>query len=155
MAIIGSLMKTEMVTVSPDTSVADAAQLMAKNQVGAVLVVDGGALRGILSERDVVSRVVAEGKDASATKVSEVATAEVVDVDVATPVRKCVELQTSMGVRHLPITQDGKPVGVLSSRDFLAYVVEGLERIVDQVRYEQKLNDGEDPYDHIGGSYGK
>ena len=155
MAIIGSLMKTEMVTVSPDTSVADAAQLMAKNQVGAVLVVDGGALRGILSERDVVSRVVAEGKDASATKVSEVATAEVVDVDVATPVRKCVELQTSMGVRHLPITENGKPVGVLSSRDFLAYVVEGLERIVDQVRYEQKLNDGEDPYDHIGGSYGK
>jgi len=155
MAIIGSLMKTDMVTVKPDASVADAARLMAKNHVGAVLVVEAGTLRGILSERDVVSRVVAEGKDPAATKVSEVATKDVVDVEVGAPVRKCVELQTSMGVRHLPVTEGGKPVGILSSRDFLAYVVEGLERVVDQVRYEQKLSEGEDPYDHLGGSYGK
>lgn len=155
MAIIGSLMKTDMVTVGPDDSVAEAAQSMSKNQVGAVLVVEGGELKGILSERDVVSRVVAEGQDPAATKVSEVATAEVVDVEVGTPIRKCVEMQLAMGVRHLPVTDGGKPVGILSSRDFLAYVVEGLERVVDQLRYEQKLEEGEDPYDHIGGSYGK
>ena len=155
MAIIGSLMKTDMVTVKPDDRVADAARVMAQNQVGAVLVVEGGTLRGILSERDVVSRVIAEGRDPASTKVSEVATAEVVDVAVGTPVRKCVELQLAMGVRHLPVTHDGKPVGVLSSRDFLAYVVEGLERVIDQIRYEQKLREGEDPYDHLGGSYGK
>ena len=155
MAIIGSLMKTDMVTVKPDDGVADAARLMAQNQVGAVLVVEGETLRGILSERDVVSRVIAEGRDPATTKVSEIATAEVVDVEVGTPVRKCVELQLAMGVRHLPVTDDGKPVGVLSSRDFLAYVVEGLERVIDQLRYEQKLDEGDDPYDHIGGSYGK
>ena len=155
MAIIGSLMKTDMVTVSPDDSVAEAVRLMAQNQVGAVLVVKGETLRGILSERDVVSRVVLEGKDPATTQVSEVSTDDVVGVEVGTPVRKCVELQLAMGVRHLPVTDDGKPVGVLSSRDFLAYVVEGLERVIDQVRYEQKLSDGEDPYDHIGGSYGK
>ena len=155
MAIIGSLMKTDMVTVGPDDSVAEAVQSMSKNQVGAVLVVEGGELKGILSERDVVSRVVAEGKDPASTKVSEIATAEVVDVEVGTPVRKCVEMQLVMGVRHLPVTDGGKPVGILSSRDFLAYVVGGLERVVDQLRYEQKLDEGEDPYDHIGGSYGQ
>lgn len=155
MAIIGSLMKTDMVTVKPDDRVADAARLMAQNQVGAVLVVEGETLRGILSERDVASRVVAEGRDPATTKVSEVATADVVDVEVGTPVRKCVELQLAMGIRHLPVTENGKPVGVLSSRDFLAYVVEGLERVIDQIRYEQKLREGEDPYDHLGGSYGK
>ena len=155
MAIIGSLMKTDMVTVKPDDAVADAARLMAQNGVGAVLVVEGGALTGILSERDVVSRVVAEGKDPAATKVSEIATSEVVDVEVGTPVRKCLELQLAMGVRHLPVSEGGKPVGVLSSRDFLAYVVEGLERVIDQIRYEQKLEEGDDPYDHLGGSYGK
>lgn len=155
MAIIGSLMKTDMVTVKPDDRVADAARLMAQNQVGAVLVVEGETLRGILSERDVASRVVAEGRDPATTEVSEVATADVVDVEVGTPVRKCVELQLAMGIRHLPVTENGKPVGVLSSRDFLAYVVEGLERIIDQIRYEQKLREGEDPYDHLGGSYGK
>lgn len=155
MAIIGSLMKTDMVTVKPEDSVAEAAGRMARNHVGAVLVVEGNELRGILSERDVVSRVVAEGRDPAATKVSEVATEAVVDVEVATPVRKCLELQLAMDVRHLPVTDEGKPIGVLSSRDFLKYVVEGLERVIDQLRYEQKLSEGEDPYDHLGGSYGK
>lgn len=155
MAIIGSLMKTDMVTVRPGDSVAEAAGLMSRNHVGAVLVVEGSELRGILSERDVVSRVVAEGRDPAATKVSEVATEAVVDVEVKTPVRKCLELQLAMGVRHLPVTEGGKPIGVLSSRDFLVYVVEGLERVIDQIRYEQKLSEGEDPYDHLGGSYGQ
>jgi len=155
MAIIGSLMKTEMVTVKPDDLVLDAARAMQQNRVGAVLVVEEGALRGILSERDVVTRVVAEGRDPASTRVSEVATAEVVDVDIETHIRKCAELQLSMDVRHLPVTDNGKPVGILSSRDFLAYVVQGLERVIDQVRYEQALGKGEDPYDHIGGSYGQ
>ncbi|NNE18531.1 MAG: CBS domain-containing protein, partial [Myxococcales bacterium] len=88
MAIIRSLMKTEMITVKPDDSVAEAAGLMAQNQIGAVLVVEGGVMKGIVSERDVVTRVVAERKDPSATKVSEISTEAVVDVDVNTPVRK-------------------------------------------------------------------
>lgn len=155
MAIIRSLMKTDMVTVKPDDLVADAARLMSKNHVGAVLVIEDGAMKGIVSERDVVTRVVAEGKDPGATTVSEIATDVVVAVDVSTHIRKCAELQFAMGVRHLPVTEDGKPVGILSSRDFLAYVVEGLEQVIDKIGYEEALGKGEDPYDHIGGSYGK
>jgi CBS domain-containing protein len=154
MAIIGSLMKTEMITVKPGDSVADAARTMSQNHVGAVLVVEGGAMQGILSERDIVGRVVALGKDPSKTLVSEVATADVVAVDVGTHVRKCAEMQFALGVRHLPVTENGKPVGILSSRDFLAYVVEGLERIIDKLDYEETLGEGVDPYDHLGGSYG-
>jgi CBS domain-containing protein len=148
-------MKTEMITVKPDDSVVDAARLMAQNQVGAVLVVEGGALTGIVSERDVVTRVVSEGKDPATTKVSEISTSAVVDVDVNTHVRKCAELQSAMGVRHLPVTENGVPVGILSSRDFLAYVVEGLEQVIEKIGYEVALGKGEDPYDHMGGSYGK
>jgi CBS domain-containing protein len=154
MAIIGSLMKTEMITVKPGDSVAEAARIMSQNHVGAVLVVEDGVMQGILSERDVVGRVVALGKDPSATRVSEVATAEVVTVDVGTHVRKCAEIQYALGVRHLPVTENGKPVGILSSRDFLAYVVEGLERVIDKLNYEDRLGEGVDPYDHLGGSYG-
>jgi signal-transduction protein with cAMP-binding, CBS, and nucleotidyltransferase domain len=128
---------------------------MSENHVGAVLVVEGGEMKGILSERDVLSRVVAEGQDPAVTQVSEVATTEVVGVDASTHVRKCVEMQLAMGVRHLPVTENGKPVGILSSRDFLAYVVEGLERLIDKLDYEERLGEGEDPYDHLGGSYGK
>jgi CBS domain-containing protein len=155
MAIIRSLMKTDMVMVGPDATVAEAARSMAQNQVGAVLVVDGGALRGILSERDVLSRIVAEGKDPMATKVTDVATSDVVSVDVAVHIRECAQLLRDKGIRHLPVTENGKPAGILSSRDFLAYVVEGLEGLVERTRYDQALGEGEDPYDHLGGSYGK
>ena len=155
MAIISSLMKTDMVTVNPDDSVADAAKVMSQNKVGAVLVIEGGDIRGILSERDIVGRIVATGADPAATKVSDIATTQVVAVDSRTHVRKCAEMQLAMDVRHLPVTEDGKPVGILSSRDFLAYVVEGLERVIDKIGYQEALGEGEDPYDHLGGSYGK
>lgn len=155
MAVIGSLMKTDMITVAPGATVEDAAKSMARNDVGAVLVVDGDTLRGILSERDVVSRVVALGKSPSATTVTEVATSDVVIVEEDVHVRDCARLLKDLQIRHLPVTRRGKPVGILSSRDFQAYVVEGLERIIDRVRYEQALDKGYDPYDHLGGSYGR
>lgn len=154
MAVIGSLMKTHMVTVSPSATVEEAARSMAENEIGAVLVVEGGTLRGILSERDVVLRVVAEGKAPRETTVAEVATTDLVTVDVGAHVRECARLLRDKPIRHLPVTQDGKPVGILSSRDFQAYVVEGLERIIDQARYQEALDEGYDPYDHLGGSYG-
>ena len=128
---------------------------MARNGVGAVLVVEGEALTGILSERDVLERVVAEGRDPMEVRVAEVATSEVVSADVGTHVRDCVALLNAKNIRHLPVTRDGRPVGVLSSRDFLAYVVEGLEQLVDKARYERGLAEGEDPYDHLGGAYGR
>jgi CBS domain-containing protein len=155
MAVIGSLMKTHMITVDPDATVADAVRAMKQNHIGAVLLVEGDVLKGILSERDVVTSVVGEGRDPATTKVSEVATTEVVSVDESTHVRKCAELLRSKSIRHLPVTEAGKPVGILSSRDFFAYVVEGLERLVEKARYEQILGEGEDPYDHLGGSYGQ
>ena len=154
MTIIGSLMKTDMIVVSPDDTVAEAARSMMENEVGAVLVVQDGALAGILSERDVLSRIVAERRDPAATKVSAVATHDVVSVDVGVHVRECAKLLRDKGIRHLPVTENGKPAGILSSRDFFAFVVEGLESFVDRARYDQALKDGEDPYDHLGGSYG-
>ena len=155
MAIIGSLMKTNMVMGGPDATVAEAARSMAENQGGAVLVVRNGKLDGILSERDVLSRIVAEGRDPVATEVSDVATHDVVSVELNVHVRECAELLRDKGIRHLPITENGRPAGILSSRDFLAFVVEGLEGLVDRARYDQALGEGEDPYDHLGGSYGK
>lgn len=155
MAVIGSLMKTNMVTVAPTSTVEDAARSMAQNGVGAVLVVEGHTLKGILSERDVVSRVVAEGRSCKDTTVGDVATSEVVIVEEDVHVRDCAVILRDKSIRHLPVVRDGRPVGILSSRDFQAYVVEGLERIIDQARYEEALDKGYDPYDHLGGSYGR
>ena len=154
MAIIESLMKTELVTAAADETVAHAAWSMARNGVGAVLVLEGDALVGVLSERDVLVRIVAEGRDPTATKVGDAATSEVVSVDANASVRECAEQIQAKGIRHLPVLRDGKPVGILSSRDFFAYVVEGLERLVQRGRYKESLAEGADPYDHLGGSYG-
>jgi CBS domain-containing protein len=154
MAVIDDLMKTELVTAAADESVAHAAYSMARNGVGAVLVLEGGKLVGVLSERDVMARVVAEGRDPTATRVAEVATSELITADVGVSLRDCAALLQSHGIRHLPILKEGRPVGILSSRDFLAYVAGGLERMVQHARYREALARGDDPYDHLGGAYG-
>lgn len=155
MAVIESLMKTELITAKADETVAHAAFSMGRNGVGAVLVIEDGALAGILTERDVVARVVAEGRDPTATKVAEVATSKLVTADIGLSVRECAELLRSENIRHLPVLKDGRPAGILSTRDFFAYVAQGLERMVEQGRYQEALAEGRDPYDHLGGSYGE
>jgi CBS domain-containing protein len=155
MALIGELMKTDLVTASANETVSHAAWSMTKNGVGAVLVLQEGELRGILSERDVVERVVGEGKDPTTTQVGEVATTDIVTVDVDTQLRRCAQILRAEGFRHLPVLRDGRPEGILSSRDFFEYIAEGLERLVEKLRYEGSLAEGEDPYDHMGGSYGR
>lgn len=155
MAVVGSLMKTEMITARPDESIAHAAYIMATNGVGAVLVVDAGKLVGILSERDVLRRVVAEGSDPMQVTVADVATVDPLAVPPDTHVRECSRLMREKEMRHLPVVRDGAPLGILSSRDLFAFVADSLERVVDEQQYADALKSGEDPYDHPGGSYAR
>ena len=154
MTTIETLMVTETISAKPDESVRAVAERMASNRVGAVLVQDGEQLQGIFSERDLLTRVIAAHRDLDATRVGEVATADVVTIDADQPVRSVVETFRARRFRHLPVVRGGRPVGILSTRDFLAVVVEGLEGFVEKSRYDQTLAAGGDPYDHIGGSYG-
>src|SRR5690606_8132427 len=153
MATIASLMKTQLVTVSPTDAVALAARRMAETGVGALMVVEDGALVGLCSERDVVERVVAVGKDPATTIDGEVATKVLETVAPDTRLRRCAEILREGGFRHLPVVDGGRPVGILSARDFFEHVVGTLEQLVDQKQYQDKLGEGVDPYDHPGGSY--
>ncbi|HSP98839.1 MAG TPA: CBS domain-containing protein [Candidatus Dormibacteraeota bacterium] len=155
MSAIETLMATETITVAPGDNVAEASRRMVSNRVGAVLVVEDGQVRGLLSERDVASRVVAAGRDPQRTLVAEVATRDVVTIDAEASLRSVMETFRSGRFRHLPVTRGGRLVGILSTRDFLAFVVEGLERHIERTRYDQSLAEGADPYDHFGGGYGK
>jgi CBS domain-containing protein len=128
---------------------------MRESKVGAVLVVDGGRLAGIFSERDLATRVVAAGKSPDSTSVGEVASQPVVSVALGTSLRECAEKLRGKGVRHLPVLSDGKPVGILSARDFFEAVAGGFEVLIERARYDEKLRDNVDPYDHVGGSYGR
>ena len=156
MLSVESLMKREPVSVESGASVADAARRMREARVGAVLVLESGRLVAIFSERDLLNRVVAEGRSPDATKVVDVATRPVVTVTTAASLRQCAETLRGAGVRHLPVVgAGGKPAGILSARDFFEAVAGGLERLIEQSRYDEQLRANVDPYDHLGGSYGR
>jgi CBS domain-containing protein len=155
MAGIADLMVTETVNARADESVAAVARRMSGNGIGAVLVMEGERLLGVFSERDLLKRVVAEGRSLEGTKVGEVATRDVVTIGVEEPLRDVLAIFREKQFRHLPVVRDGKAVGILSTRDFLDYLVGGLEHYIDQLKYRRELAEGIDPYDHVGGSYAR
>ena len=101
---------------APKTLVSKAAKLMAARNVGAVLVMEDDRLAGILTERDIVFRVVAKGLDAEATPLSEVMTKAPRTVDPDKPFGYALLVMQENGFRHLPVVEDGKPIGIVSSR---------------------------------------
>lgn len=155
MATIAQVMVSAPVTVDFDESVSAVCRRMAHDGIGAALVARGGELVGIFSERDVVTRVVAHGVDPGSVTVGEVASAQLVTVTPETPIREAAQLLRDRAIRHLPVVEGGRAVGIVSSRDFFAYVASGLERIIDQRMYEAALEDGADPFDHLGAGYGR
>jgi CBS domain-containing protein len=154
MAGIEELMVTEMITALPYETVGTVVKRMCANKVGAVLIVEHGRLCGLFSERDLLTRVVEAHRDARFLDVGSVATRDPVTVDLDAPVKTVLEVFRTHKFRHLPVLRDGVPVGILSTRDFLDYIVVGLERHVAALKYEHDLAAGHDPYDHIGGAYG-
>jgi CBS domain-containing protein len=111
--------KRKFLTASPDSLVAKAAQRMAARNVGAVLVVDGEKLVGIITERDIVFRVVCAGLDARATRIAEVMTPSPMTIDHDEPFGSALVLMHREGFRHLPVVKDGKAVGIVSARSAL------------------------------------
>jgi CBS domain-containing protein len=111
--------KRKFLTAKPDSFVARAAQRMAARNVGAVLVVEGDVLVGIITERDIVFRVVCPGLDARATRIAEVMTPNPMTIDHDEPFGFALVVMHREGFRHLPVMQDGKAVGIVSARSAL------------------------------------
>ncbi len=155
MAGIEDLMVTEMITALPYETVAEVVRRMCANKVGAVLLVEHGQLCGLFSERDLLTRVVEAHRDAYFLDVGSVATRDPISVNVDAPVRTVLQLFREHKFRHLPVLRNGVPVGILSMRDFLEFLVDGLERHIEALKYRQDLAAGHDPYDHLGGAYGR
>lgn len=125
-----------LVSLPSTASVLEAARLMNERGVGAVLVVDGGALVGIFTERDILRRIVVPRQDAAATTVREVMTADVVTCDAETTLEECASVMTSRRIRHLPVADKSGPCGMISIGDLLAHqVAEQESTITDLNRY--------------------
>lgn len=117
---IGELIEGQTLTVvEPGWSVRTAAERMAERNIGAVAVVEKGALAGIFSERDIMSRVVAKGLNPESTEVSDVMSREIVVAAPTEDVLSAIQKMHSIGSRHLPVVDEGKLVGMISIRDLL------------------------------------
>jgi len=154
MATIGQVMTLEPVLCDQTDTVLAVTDLMNARHLGAVLVMGGGKLVGIFTERDLLERVVAHRCDPTTTRIAQVMTPDLTTVRPDTALRECAKILRVGGFRHLPVVDTaGQPVGILSSRDFFAFLAEGFERFVDQRLYERALADGRDPYEHVSDVY--
>jgi CBS domain-containing protein len=118
----------------PESAVIDAIRLMAQKGIGAVLVMNGPKLVGILSERDYARKIVLMDRSSATTPVQEIMTAEVVTVAPTVSVEQCLELVTQRRIRHLPVLEGGEVVGVISIGDLVKSVIEQQRRELGQLQ---------------------
>jgi CBS domain-containing protein len=125
---------SEVWSLGPAHSVYQAIELMALKGVGALVVLsDAGQLVGIISERDYARKVILQGKSSKDTMVSEIMTREVIYVDPENRVEECMALMTAKRVRHLPVLQDEKLVGMVSVGDLVKSILDQQSTTIDQL----------------------
>jgi CBS domain-containing protein len=124
----------EIISIGPDAPVFEAIRLMAERGVGALLVMDGPRLVGILSERDYARKVVLQGRSSKDTPVRDIMTAEVKTVAPGDGIGHCMALVTNSRIRHLPVVQQGEVVGVLSIGDLVKAVIEAQQQDIEQLQ---------------------
>jgi CBS domain-containing protein len=107
----------KFLVVPPDATVSEAAKLMAKKNVGAILIVENELLVGIFTERDAVFRVIAQGRDAHTTPVRTVMTPDPESLDPSRSYGHALLLMQEHGFRHVPVVENGHPIGIVSSRN--------------------------------------
>lgn len=120
-------------SVAPETSVLDALRVMAEREIGAVLVLDGDSLVGIFSERDYARKVVLQGKASKDTPVREIMTEKVVCVRPEQAIEDCMGLMTDKRIRHLPVLQGRKVIGVVSIGDVVKEMLVEKEFVIQQL----------------------
>jgi len=128
-----------LITAPPDTTVGKAAELMARAKVGAVMVVEHRGLVGIITERDVVFRVIAQGLDARSTRVADVMTSPPQTVDPDKSFGYALLVMHENGFRHLPVVENGKLIGIVSARNALDPDLE--EFVAESQRRKQILRE--------------
>lgn len=124
----------ELFVATEDQSVLDVARLMGQHNIGAVPVLRDGDLVGVFSERDIMKRVVAVGRDPQKTRVGEVMSTEVYAVSPDAMLEDCMVLMKMHSIRHLPIVEGGRLVGVVSLRDILLHEVTEMDGEVRAMR---------------------
>lgn len=120
-------------SVDPDTTVYDAIAMMADKRIGALLVISSGELVGIVSERDYARKVILQGRSSKDTAVREIMTASVITVTPEHTVKECMRIVTHHRIRHLPVLDGNKLVGVISIGDLVNTIIATQAETIDQL----------------------
>lgn len=123
----------QVFSIGPDAKVIDALRLMAEREVGALVVLDGARLAGMVSERDYARKVVLQGKSSSDIPVREIMTSQVITVDPRHTVDECMALMTAKRIRHLPVVEGDRLSGLLSIGDLVKEVIAEQEQTIKQL----------------------
>lgn len=139
MAIINELVDRNrpIISISPNDTVYDALALMAKKNIGALLVLENGKLVGIISERDYARNVILEGRASNSTAVKEIMTSKLIYISPKDKTEECMALMTEKRIRHLPVLEGGELIGIVSIGDLVKamlanqqFHIEELERYI-------------------------
>ena len=124
----------EVHSIAPDAPVIDAIRLMAERRIGALLVMEGARLAGILSERDYARKVVLQGRSSKDTPVRDIMTAQVITVALQDSADHCMQLVTDSRIRHLPVLEGDQVVGVVSIGDLVKAVIAEQRQELDHLQ---------------------
>jgi len=126
---------SEIYSISPGATVFEAMDIMAKQNTGALMVVIGSRVEGIISERDCVRKMDLEGRSAKTTKVSEIMTSKLISVEAAQPLEECMSIMIEKNIRHLPVYDGKELLGLISIRDVLKEVIDVQKSLIAQLEH--------------------
>ena len=121
-------------TLSSNNTVRQALQLMADKNIGAIVIKDQDKLIGIFSERDYARKVVLKGKNSTDTKLAEVMSKEVITISSDMQIDACMQLMTDKRVRHLPVVDNGKSIGIISIGDVVSLMIDEQKYLIDELK---------------------
>ena len=125
----------DVLSIAPDASVLDAIRLMAEKGIGALVVLDGDALVGIVTERDYARKVILKGRSSQTTAVKDIMTADVVTTSSDRPVEQCMSVVTEKRIRHLPVVDGGRLTGIISIGDLVKAVIADQQEAIEHLQH--------------------
>ncbi|MGH8195099.1 MAG: CBS domain-containing protein [Woeseiaceae bacterium] len=125
----------DVLSIAPEASVLDAISLMAEKAIGALVVMDGDKLAGMVTERDYARKVILKGRSAHNTSVKEIMTADVITTASNESVEKCMNIVTDKRIRHLPVVDDGKVTGIISIGDLVKAVIADQQEAIEHLQH--------------------
>ena len=120
-------------SIRPDASVLEALELMAREDISSVLVTEGDALKGIFTERDYARKVILRGRNSRDTVIRELMTSNLITITPDQTIADCMSIMTDRHIRHLPVLEDGKVVGLISIGDVVKSIISDQEATINQL----------------------